>query len=237
MNNITGYPSKDKPWLKYYEEEKISDELPEKSIYEYMYDNNKDHLEDIALIYLKRKITYGQLVDNISIVEKALIALGVKKGDVVTIAMPSTPEAVYCVYALNKIRAVANMIHPLAGANEIVDYLNEVKSTVFLMFTGTYAIIKEVLDKTNVKKAVVAYPTESLGCIVNTIFKVKSQKIKWSKQVISWSDFIKGGNNISELKHENANCHEVSIMSHTGGTTGTPKCVMLTDYNINSVVW
>lgn len=116
------------------------------------------------------------MIDNISIVEKALIALGVKKGDIVTVAMPCTPEAVYCVYALNKIRAVANMIHPLAGSNEIVDYLNEVQSTVFLMFTGTYAIIKDVLDKTNVKTAVVAYPTESLGRIVNTIFKVKSEK-------------------------------------------------------------
>lgn len=237
MSNIAGCPSNDKPWLKFYDKNQLDEELPVQSIYEYMYENNKDYLEDIALIYLKKKITYGQLIDNISIVEKALTALGVKKGDIVTVAMPCTPEAVYCVYALNKIRAVANMIHPLAGSNEIVDYLNEVQSTVFLMFTGTYTIIKDVLDKTNVKKAVVAYPTESLGRIVNTIFKVKSKKIKWSKQVISWSDFIKDGKSISELKIEDVNCHEISIMSHTGGTTGTPKCVMLTDYNINSAIW
>lgn len=237
MSNITGCPSNDKPWLKFYDKNQLDEELPVQSIYEYMYENNKDHLEDIALIYLKKKITYGQLIDNISIVEKALIALGVKKGDIVTVAMPSTPEAVYCVYALNKIRAVANMIHPLAGANEIVGYLNEVKSTIFIMFTGTYSIVKDVIDKTNVKKAIVAYPTESLGPIINALFKIKNEEIKWSKSVIKWSDFLKAGRNIGEVRAINVNCHEISIMSHTGGTTGTPKCVMLTDYNINSAIW
>lgn len=46
-NNLTdrhtGYPSIDKPWLKYYSEEAINAPLPECTIYEYLYENNKDY--------------------------------------------------------------------------------------------------------------------------------------------------------------------------------------------------
>lgn len=146
---LTGYPSIDKPWLKYYSEDAINAPLPECTIYEFLYENNKDHLDDVALIYFGRKITYGALFTHINKCESALYKIGVKPNDIVTIALPSIPEALYLVYALNKMGAVANMIHPLAGENEIKNYLNEVSSTVCFLFTGTYDIIKNSLSKTN----------------------------------------------------------------------------------------
>ena len=57
---LTGYPSIDKPWLKYYSEEAIHAPLPECTIYEYLWENNKDHLDDVALNYFDRKITFGE---------------------------------------------------------------------------------------------------------------------------------------------------------------------------------
>jgi len=88
----------------------------------------------------------------------ALQELGVKKNDIVTIALPSIPETLYLVYALNRIGAIANMIHPLAGASEIKDFLNEVNGKFFFMFTATYNIVAPVLDQTEVKKAVIISP-------------------------------------------------------------------------------
>ena len=44
---LTGYPSIDKPWLKYYSEEAINAPLPECTIYEYLWENNKDHLDNL----------------------------------------------------------------------------------------------------------------------------------------------------------------------------------------------
>ena len=70
---LTGYPSIDKPWLKYYSEEAINAPLPECTIYEYLWDNNKDHLYDVALNYFDRKITYGELFENIE--EKVIIVI------------------------------------------------------------------------------------------------------------------------------------------------------------------
>lgn len=67
---LTGYPSIDKPWLKYYSEEAIDSPLPECTAYEYMYQNNKEYPNGIAIDYFGRKITFKQLfesIDNVAV--------------------------------------------------------------------------------------------------------------------------------------------------------------------------
>ncbi len=235
---LTGYPSIDKPWLKYYSEEAINASLPECTIYEYLWENNKDHLDDVALVYFGRKISYGELFKFIDKCEKSLHEIGVKQKDIVTVALPSIPEALYLVYALNKMGAVSNMIHPLAGENEIIGYLNEVSSTVCFMFTGTYEIVKSSLSKTNVQTAVVISPADSLSFGVKQLYNLKTKKPELPKigQIINWSQFLNRGKT-AVLYSKKKNPYEVAIISHTGGTTGVPKGVMCSDYNINTVIW
>lgn len=107
--NVTGYPSIDKPWLKYYSEEAINTPLPKRTIYEYLWENNKDHLDDTALIYFGRKITYKELFENIDKTARAFSALGVRQGDTVAMCITNTPESVYCFYSVNKLGAISNM--------------------------------------------------------------------------------------------------------------------------------
>ena len=109
---LTGYPSIDKPWLKYFSEEAINAPVPECTIYEYLWENNKDHLDDVALIYFGRKITYSELFANIDKTTAAFSSIGVKNGDVVAICSVTIPEVIYCIYALNRLGAVSNMIDP-----------------------------------------------------------------------------------------------------------------------------
>lgn len=117
--NSTGYPSIDKPWLKYYSEEAINTPLPECTIYEYLWENNKDHLDDTALIYFGRKITYKELFENIDKTARAFFALGVKKGDIVIVCSVNIPETVYVFYALNRIGAISNMVDPRTNTDGI----------------------------------------------------------------------------------------------------------------------
>ncbi|WP_295095400.1 class I adenylate-forming enzyme family protein, partial [Ruminococcus sp.] len=234
---LTGYPSVDKPWLKYYSEEAINAKLPECTIYEYMYKNNKDYPRDIAINYMGHKITYWEFFENIDKTAAAFLKAGVKEKEIVTVALPSIPEAIYCVYALNKIGAVANMIHPKAGKEETLFYFNEVKSRIAVIFDGAYDAIANDIEKTSVKKVIVASPGDLLPFPLRVAYTLKIRKTKLDGIVFqSWKGFIKAGTG-TEVKAVNKNCHEMAVISHTGGTTGTPKGVMCSDENINSLIY
>ena len=99
---LTGFPSIDKPWLKYYDDEQISAPLPECTLYEYLWDCNKDTLSDYAINYYGHKITYQKLFTMIDEVSKAFMAIGTKEGEIVPVVTLSTISSVVCFYALNK---------------------------------------------------------------------------------------------------------------------------------------
>lgn len=234
---LTGYPSIDKPWLKYYSEEAINAPLPECTIYEYLYENNKDYPSDIAINYLGRKISYKELFENIDKTAAAFLKAGVKEKEIVTVALPSIPEALYCVYALNKIGAVANMIHPLAGKEETLFYFNEVQSRIAVIFDGAYAAIADDIGKSSVEKVIVASPADSLPVALRVGYKLKAKASVLDGKVFqSWKAFIREGKG-TPVKAVKKNCRELAIISHTGGTTGEPKGVMCSDYSINALIY
>ncbi len=233
---LTGYPSIDKPWLKYYSEEAINAPLPECSIYEYMYENNKDYPSDIAINYMGRKITYGELFESIDKTAAAFIKAGVKEKEIVTVALPSIPEALYCVYALNKIGAVANMIHPLAGKEEALNYFNEVQSRIAVIFDVAYDAIADDIGNTSVEKVIVASPADSLPVVLKIAYWLKVKKPSLDGNIFqSWKSFIQDGKRTT-VKEVKKDCHEMAIISHTGGTTGEPKGCMISDYSILSEI-
>ena len=144
---LTGYPSIDKPWSKYYSDKALNGPLPECTIYEFLWENNKHFPKDIAINYYGRLITYKEMFAQIDKTASALLALNVEPGEIVSVALPSIPEALYVVYALNKIGAVANMIHPLAGESETVHYLNEVRSRVAVLYDGGFAYLMNSISQ------------------------------------------------------------------------------------------
>ena len=235
---LTGYPSIDKPWLKYYSEEAIHAPVPDCTIYEYLMRNNKEFPKDIAILYLGRKITYRELFQKIDETAAAFAALGVKPGEIVTVALPSIPEALYVVYALNKLGAVANMIHPLAGEQEMVNYLNEVESRVAVLYEGSYAIVKNRLEETAVEHAVVVSAGESLPLGIRQLFFLKSPRAKLpaGAGLQSWPAFIQGGRGVVVTGFAK-DPQALALISHTGGTTGEPKGVMCSDRNVNALIW
>lgn len=234
---LTGYPSVDKPWLKYYSLEAINAPLPENTVYEYLWENNKDYPSDIAFNYLGRKISYKELFENIDKTAAAFLKAGVKEKEIVTVALPSIPEALYCVYALNKIGAVANMIHPLAGKDETLFYFNEVQSRIAVIFDGAYAAIADDIGRSSVKKVIVASPADSLPVALKIAYKLKVKAPQLDGKVFQrWKSFIWEGKG-TPVKAVKKNCREMAIISHTGGTTGEPKGVMCSDFSLNALMY
>ena len=231
---LTGFPSIDKPWLKYYSKEAIEDKLPECTMYELLKKSNRNHLKNTALNYFDRKITYGQVFDEIDAATRAFVAMGVKKGDVVIICTVNTPEMVYALYALNRLGAIANMVDPRTNVDGIRDYILEVNAQLILTIDLAYPSIFKAIKNTDVKKIVIISPADSLPAIPKLLYRMKNKAVKGNEVTLSWQEFIAQGTGVTPFDapyEKNACC----VMAHTGGTTGTPKCVMLTNDNINAM--
>ena len=104
---ISGYPSIDKPWLKYYSSEALHAQPASCTVYQNIYQHNKEHLSETALEYFGVKITFSKLFEHVEACAKALLSNGVRAGDCVTLCTAGTPEAVYIVLACSKIGALA----------------------------------------------------------------------------------------------------------------------------------
>lgn len=242
---LTGYPTIDRPWEKYYSESVMNFEFPKTTMYQCIYDNNKNHLNRIAMEYFGRKFTYEDLFNGIDKATKALTALGVKKGDIVTIAMPTTPEVVYILYAISRIGAVANMIDPRTSKEGIYDYTNEANSELFITLDACYGKIKDIKEQTNVKKIVSISAGDSLphniycGYKIAEIFEYishKKTKVVESEDIMKWDTFIAKGKEVRNIEENKDSSLPVAIL-HTGGTTGTPKGVLLSNDNFNTIAY
>ncbi len=198
-------------------------------------DNQPDSL---AYEYFGTKCTYRNLVDKIEGISSAYYSLGVRKGDIVTIIMPNTPEAVISIYALNRIGAVANILHPLSAQEEIKNHINRVGSKVVLCVNICTEKLSNIIDKTSVKKVVVASPGESMPAIMKTLYALKSIRNfrydKSDKRYLSWNEFAAKSRKVAEYRSEGEDNKKVAVILHSGGTTGTPKDIMLSNSNFNA---
>lgn len=227
---MTGFPSIDKPWLKYYSEEAINAPLPECTIYEYLWENNKDHLDDIALIYFGRKITYKRLFKNIDRAANAFSLYGIKEGSSVVVCMAAVPEAIYAILALNKIGANANMLNPTFTEHQLIDRINETNAEILLVLNELYSRIKSIIPKTKIKTVVTCAAINSLGIAVKVLKNISN-----IKHTITWDTFTSYAKN-TKCKQIEYKPNTPAITVYSSGSTGASKGIQLTNDSINATI-
>ena len=228
------------PWLSYYSRENRHIHFTRKNIYEYLHDSVKEEDYDyIALNYFDNKINYKTFFNYVDQCARALKQMGVKQKDIVSIMMPNTPEAVYIFYACNKIGAVADMIHPLSSPKQLELYLNENESKILFLVDFDYSKMDEVIKNSDVKNTILLSPKESMPLALNIGYTL-TREIRQKKppkndySYISWSEFLSYGNlYYKEIKNK-SKCDDLAIILHSGGTTGRPKGIMISNYNFNA---
>lgn len=232
---VEKYATVEKPWLKYYTPEAQKTPAPKRTVYQHLREVNKDNLDLPAVEYYGKQFTYRQLFADIEETAGAYAAMGVRKGDIVSFVSVAVPECIASIYAINKIGATANTIDPRLDVDSISRMIQESTSEILVVIDVAWPKIEKILPKIHQKKIIVQSASRSLPLVKKCLMKLKVRtKIPYSESILSWDEFLKAGQGVTAEEAPYQGDATVAI-AYTGGTTGFPKGVMLTNDSMNAV--
>ncbi|MBR3869462.1 MAG: AMP-binding protein [Clostridia bacterium] len=227
-----------------YDSKNFSEEIhlhyPEKTMYQLVKEAADRLPDDIAYNFMGAETSYSEMVEKINKTSKAFLRTGIIKGDVVTICMPNTPQAVDCLYALNIIGAVASFIHPLSAEKEIAYYLNLSKSKAIVVPDLFYEnVVNALSDVDHDVKIIVARIQDELPPVLSAIYTIKKGKdfLKFPDERggVLWKDFIRNTPDNISIPPVSYDSNRTAVVLYSGGTTGVPKGICLSDLNFNAL--
>lgn len=211
---------------------------PEKTMYHLIKDISEKYPHAEAYEFFNLTTDFKSFVAKIDDVAAALYQMGVRKGDAVTICMPNVPQALHCFYAVNKIGAIANMIHPLSSESSISFYLNIAESRVILTLDQFYDKVTKALTEVDHPVTILTARVQDELPVYLRLPYIATEGKKYLKYPdtdngIYWKDFLKNkAKNVKEVPFE---MDRTAVILYSGGTSGTPKGICLTDFNMNNV--
>ena len=229
-----------RPWIKFYKpgvQPNLS--YSSTSMVGYLLDSVARFPENIAYEYYGNNVTYRAFYEEIRICARALKAQGIKENDKVAICMPNTPSAITMFYAINYIGAIATMIHPLSAENEIELYLNQSNSTSLFVLDLVYEKVRNILDNTKIKKVIVGSISDNLKIIKKFLYKYKSRgtrpKIESTDDIMTYKEFLSYRYDFEGEIMALRNPEDPAVIIYSGGTSGSPKGILLSNLNFNAL--
>ena len=211
----------------------------EKTIGQILDETAEKYPDNDALVYLDgpryKYKEFKEICDNMA---KGLMNLGVKKGDHVAVWGYNVPEWVILQFATAKIGAVLVTVNINYKSHELEYLLKQSDSTTLFLVKGfrdvnyidtVYKVVPEIKE---------GKTSEKLPFLKNVVF-IGEEK---HEGILNFGDVLKMGENVSDEEladvQNSLDPHDVVNMQYTSGTTGFPKGVMLTHYNIvNNAYW
>lgn len=224
-------------WFKFYGATPHTLEYPDISLYKMIENTGEKYPEYTAYDFMGKSTKYRDFLKEVDTCAKALKHEGIKKGDAVTICLPNVPQAVIMFYAINKIGAVASMVHPLSAENEIMFYINESKSRIAITLSRFYNKFEAIKGRTQLEKVIVAKIGEALPTVKGLLYKFVGNEpnVEESSWTISWQKFMENAKYCAENILEDGKGEDSAAILFSGGTTGTSKGILLTNLNFNAL--
>ena len=229
--------SAEAPWLNFYGDMPRSIDYPRTTLYEQIALTARQYPNDTAYEFFGQRTSYAQLLARIDRAALALHSLGIGSGDRVTICIPNTPQAVDCFYALSRLGAVSNMIHPLSAPQEITFYLDVSHSKAILTLDRFFGKVCSAASEAKESPLLlIARIEDELSLPLRCGFALTQAK-KYPKLprggYLLWRDVLRSA--VGALPPSGTDCEVCASILYSGGTTGKTKGICLSSRNFNAL--
>jgi long-chain acyl-CoA synthetase len=223
----------DYPWLKNYDKDvpHTLQPYPDKTLLDVLAETTRERPGHMMMWFKGNTITYAQFQKYVETLARALAALGVKKGDCVALVMPNTPQFIISQFAVWKVGGIAVPINPLYSEDELVHTLKDCGAEIAIVLTSFYGLVKNVQARTNVKTVIATVVKEYLAPFKRVMFGLLMEKKQGHYAELQkgdlWLQDIMKKYAKSPLPDVRLSAKDTGLILFSGGTTGTPKGVML----------
>jgi long-chain acyl-CoA synthetase len=224
----------EKPWLKHYDKN-VPHSLhpyPEESLVHFVR-RNAEADPDLPVLHFKGStVSYGELERKSNALACALMGLGVGKGDRVVLLMPNSPQMIISEFGIWKAGAIAVPINPLYTENEIEYALNECGAETAIVLSSFYEKFKRVQPDSRVCRVIVTNIKEYLPPLTKVLFSLLKEKKDGHRVTLEpgdhWLQPLMAEHASAESMQQNVHHDVPALFLFSGGTTGNPKCVVIT---------
>ena len=226
--NFTGYPSIDNIHNKDYSFFDRNPIIPDMSIYNTINMLSTFYRKEEAIDCLDLNVNYDEMINDTVLLSKAFKELGIKKGDIISVSMPNFYQGVIVYLAANRIGAVTTFINSMSSIEEVLGYLNEFESSLFINFNKDSVYNKKIKDNSKVRNIITLNRDEinikNYGNIISSANGYRDD--------LSFSDIGSIAKYYKKPIYTLYGGKEDSLILFTSGSTGNPKSVVLTNQNI-----
>src|SRR5208283_423422 len=147
---------KDYPWFKSYDPgvRHTLEPYPNVTVLDQLADYTKQRPDFPLAVFMKRELSYQELEDQSNALAHALIDMGVKKGDRVTVLFLNSPQVFVCNFAIWKVGAIVVPLNPLYTPFELEHAIQIVDAEVAIVTSLWYSTIKGFQPKTKLRKVI-----------------------------------------------------------------------------------
>lgn len=226
--NFTGYPSIDNIHNKDYSFFDRNPIIPDMSIYNTINMLSTFYRKEEAIDCLDLNVNYDEMINDTVLLSKTFKELGIKKGDIISVSMPNFYQGVIVYLAANRIGAVTTFINSMSSIEEVLGYLNEFESSLFINFDKDSEYNKKIKDNSKVKNIITLNKDE-----INTKnYGNVTSSANGYRDDLSFSDIGSIAKYYKKPIYTLYGGKEDSLILFTSGSTGNPKSVVLTNQNI-----